>query len=107
MFIGSFVSKEKAVLTLDFPILIRMEFFEILILLRCHLCSHGQLCAPMVNYLRFRTCGILIYPIAFALHSHSLEIAAGPMENKRDAATAGLAWLWHLLLIRHRRPQEP
>ena len=69
-----------------------MEFFEILILLRCHPSSHGQLCAPMVNYLRFRTCGILIYPIAFALHSHSLEIAAGPMENKRDAATSGLAW---------------
>ena len=92
MFIDSFVQRKKAVLNLDFPFLIRMEFFEILILLRCHLCSHGQLFAPMVNFLRFRTCGILIYPIAFVLSSHSSEIAAGPINNKRDAATAGLAW---------------
>ena len=79
-------------LTLVFPILIRMEFFEILILLRCHLCPHGQFCAPMVYYFLFRACGIPIFPIAFALPSHSLATAACPMENKRDAASAGLAW---------------
>ena len=37
------------------------------------------------------TCGIPFFAIAFALPSHPPVTAACPMENKRDAASAGLA----------------
>ena len=42
MLIDSFVSTEKSCAESRFSILIRMEVLAVLILLRCHLCSHGQ-----------------------------------------------------------------